>query len=190
METKLDRITFEAAVTAEAAGWSTPAEQGILEADRPAWAAALRRLIFQTDDDVVTATRLGGEEREQVLADLEAERGRLAAALNRLTGDEIALPRRLVPGATNGAVPKGQNGAVVPVQPSGPPRLQGSWADGRVVVWAGGPGAEPVEGERQHHPKQAASQEDASQRKPGTWSDWGNRHESLGLPAHPGPDPG
>ncbi|MGH9072847.1 MAG: hypothetical protein ACRDZQ_01810, partial [Acidimicrobiales bacterium] len=34
-------------------------------------------------------------------------------------------------------------GALVPPLGSAPPRLQGSWAGGRVVLWAGGPGAHP-----------------------------------------------
>ncbi len=152
VETELDRITFEAAVAAEAGGWASAAEAAVLSAAPLAWNAALRRLIFETDDALVVAARLQGEERVQVLADLTQERNRLAAALLRLTGVDLSPPRPSpAPSTANPASGERPAGA-----PSGAPletterfletgeaSLQGSWVDGRVVVWAAGPAVTP-----------------------------------------------
>ncbi len=134
-------------MTAEAAGWSTATELALLEADRPGWAAALRRLIFETDEAVGATARVPGEERDQVLADLAEERDRLDAALARLTGEQI-VPLARVPTSVNGSADADETASAPAggVVEAGPPALQGSWADGRVVVWAGAPGAEPVDG--------------------------------------------
>lgn len=83
----LDRITLEAAVVAEATGYATTDERDALEAAPLAWVGTLRRLLLETDDALVSAGRLLGEERPQVLADLNGERRSLAAALQRLTGE-------------------------------------------------------------------------------------------------------
>ncbi|MHB1535717.1 MAG: SNF2 helicase-associated domain-containing protein, partial [Acidimicrobiales bacterium] len=132
VETELDRITFEAAVEADAGGWATAAEHAALEADRPGWVAALRRLVFATDAGLASAAGLTGEERAQVVADLTEERARLAARLEGLSGDHIGDPRRVGEEAPAPAREEGVAAQAV---------LQGAWADGRVVVWAGGPGA-------------------------------------------------
>ncbi len=137
MQTKwsraLDRITLEAAAVAEATGYASTDERAALEASPLAWVGALRRLIFETDEALSSAARLLGEERAQVLADLSAERRALATALERLTGE--------VPAGTDVRRPP----ALEPeVELPAPPRLQASWADGRVVVWAAGRGSSPL----------------------------------------------
>jgi hypothetical protein len=110
----------------------------VLEADPEAWIRVLRRLIMQTDDALSRSARLPGDERDQVLADLRAERACLAAALLDRNGDEITggddagAPVVAVPGPVH--VPEAPLPVTAPV-------LQASWVDGRVVVWAGGPGA-------------------------------------------------
>jgi superfamily II DNA or RNA helicase len=151
VERELDRIALEAAAAAEAGGWASAAELTALAGDPLGWAAALRRLIHETDDLLVGASRLAGEEREQVLADLTAERERLAEALSRVAGDSIDPP------SLNGAVgthAPGQRGASDSAKDAGdatdqpghestpaePAVLQASWGEGRVVVWAGAPG--------------------------------------------------
>lgn len=162
METKLDRIAWEAAVAADAGGWASASERAALEADPLGWAAALRRLIHETDDALRGAAGLTGEVRQQVLSDLEEERKRLGDALMRVAGDSIELPV-LAPPATNGnkSAPPRQTNAERSGAPGhgpshatgggdagedhepGPALLQASWGEGRVVVWAGGPGANP-----------------------------------------------
>ena len=135
--------TLEAAVVAEAAGWANPAELEMLEADRTQWAVALRRLLYDTDESIRHVARLTGDERDQILADLTQEQRQLAAALNRLTGESVG---------GNGS-PNGRRQSNVPERVEAEPEapgvalLQGSWADGRLVVWAGGPGAEPADAE-------------------------------------------
>jgi superfamily II DNA or RNA helicase len=100
----------------------------------------LRRLILQTDDALRHVARSTGEEREQVLADLRHERRQLAVALHERNGDEIASDDAAVavvaaPGAAAPVHPP------KPVEADGPPALHASWVDGRIVVWAGGPGS-------------------------------------------------
>ncbi len=153
LETKLDRFAFEAAVVAEAGGWTTSAERARLESDPLAWAATLRRLIHETDDGIRSADSLTGDLRELVMADLGEERARLSATLLRLTGDQIEAP--VLPSANGSDTatanrPDGAAGnpapapaaAAGPTPESGPPVLQACWAEGRIVVWAGGPGAD------------------------------------------------
>ncbi len=133
---------FEAAVAAHAGGDATVEEQQVLEAHREEWARVLRSLVFETDDALRSVLRSSGEERDQALADLRAERARLSSALAELTGDVIAGVDQ-PPASSRPAVP-------VPARPSAEPsapELQGSWSDGRVVVWAGGAGAPAGSGE-------------------------------------------
>jgi superfamily II DNA or RNA helicase len=146
---------LEAAVVADAGGWSTPAERASLDADPMAWAATLRRLIHETDDGLRHAAAMTGEVRDQVVEDLLAERERLSAALNRLNGDRIDPPHRPAQaagsdGSTSLRSPEGaarpagtaDAGARSALAEAGPPSLQASWAEGRIVVWAGGPGVD------------------------------------------------
>ncbi|MHB1928091.1 MAG: SNF2-related protein [Acidimicrobiales bacterium] len=100
----------------------------------------LRQLIHETDDGLRSAPRLAGDERQQVLADLRQERARLSAALLERTGDVIAGVDEPAPAAPVGPRPEPSGGHVVGA-PAGEAWLQTSWADGRVVVWAGGPEA-------------------------------------------------
>jgi superfamily II DNA or RNA helicase len=151
LETKLDRFAFEAAVVAEAGGWATSAERARLDADLLVWAATLRRLIHDTDDGIRGADSLDGDLRDLVMGDLTEERARLSATLLRLTGDAIdapELPSANGSGSVAPARPSAGEGAPVSAaysaaaEEGGPPLLQASWAEGRLVVWAGGPGAE------------------------------------------------
>ena len=152
VERKLDRIALEAAAAAEAGGWASAAELAALAENRLGWAAALRRLILETDDLLVGAHRLAGEERDQVLSDLTGERDRLAGALARVAGDSIDPPALNGSAAAHqgtqrtpasdtakqaGSVPA--DAALDPVEAQ-PAVLQASWGEGRVVVWAGAPG--------------------------------------------------
>ncbi len=89
-----------------------------------------------------------------VLEDLRAERDRLAAALLRVTGGDAIDPPVLgpveepapgrAPPAEGDASRREPGNRPQPEEsgPVGPPRLQASWGEGRIVVWAGGPGVE------------------------------------------------
>ena len=117
-----------------------------------AWAAALRRLIHETDDSLRAAVaEPEGDLRSLVLEDLRTERERLAAALLRVASDSIEPPvlRTEPEPATARAAADGDGRRESParsqseeVTPAGPPRLHASWGEGRIVIWAGGPGAE------------------------------------------------
>ena len=147
---------------ADAGGWASEPERAALAADPLAWVAALRRLIHETDDGLRAAASLKPDLREVVVADLTGERDRLSRALLRVADDSIDVPT--LPVSTSGG--NGAAGKAVGANPSvalgnavdstarsgphrapdpveaGPPRLQASWGEGRVVVWAGGPGVE------------------------------------------------
>jgi superfamily II DNA or RNA helicase len=119
-------------VGAEADGDVTPEQLAVLEADRTAWRASLARLLRDAEEHLASARLLRGDERAQVVADLESEQRRLAAAWKRLTVG--ASPR-------DGADDHGEHDDFddEPLTP-GRVQLQVSWEPGRVVVWAAGPG--------------------------------------------------
>ncbi|MDE3203804.1 MAG: DEAD/DEAH box helicase [Acidobacteriota bacterium] len=149
MERELNQITLEAAAAADAGGWASEEERSALTAQPLAWAAALRRLIHETDDGLRSAAGLTGDLRDVVLADLRSERERLAAALSRVTGGDtidppdVAAdgPARPEPTEVDSRRPQAVRPPTEVEMPSGPARLHASWGEGRVVVWGGGPGA-------------------------------------------------
>ena len=136
---------------ADAGGWASATDQALLESNPLGWISALRRLIHETDDSLRASYRLDGELREVVLADLLEERERLAVALLRVAGDSIEAPdvrsdsaadRDGRAAASPGGSTRSGTSPSSTSEPVGPPQLQASWGEGRVVVWAGGPGAE------------------------------------------------
>ncbi|MGZ4759992.1 MAG: hypothetical protein ACXV95_13100, partial [Acidimicrobiales bacterium] len=120
-------ISFEVLVDAEAAGEASAADRALLEAHKELWRDTLERLLDETEDGLDSVRNLTGPERDQVVADFEQERDRLATALARLIG----VP---APGAGPNAT-----GALLPVS-----RLQVSWSAGELVAWVGGPGLAPL----------------------------------------------
>ncbi len=106
-------------------------------------------LLRDTEDALDDASELTDPAiRAQVTADLEGELRQLEAAVTRIAvaaglgmlWQAPAAPRP----AVNGSNPA-TAGAGAPVSvPTGPPRLQGSWVDGGLVLWAGGAGAKPL----------------------------------------------
>jgi superfamily II DNA or RNA helicase len=182
VERKLDRIALEAAAAAEAGGWASAAELAALAENRLGWATALRRLILETDDLLVGAHRMAGEERHQVLTDLNGERERLAAALARVAGDVIDPPslngtvdnQQAIPRASEPGKHAGSSAAEAVQEPveAEPAVLQASWGEGRVVVWAGAPGS-------------AGSNEDLDEllaKADASGIGW-ERHTTMGTPA-------
>src|SRR5690348_1924379 len=77
---------FEQYVQAEVDGEATPDQLAVLEADRVAWRAALASLRRETEEHLERARTIRGEERAQVVADLESEVDRIAAAWARHNG--------------------------------------------------------------------------------------------------------
>ncbi|HEY5172636.1 MAG TPA: hypothetical protein VIK54_12995, partial [Acidimicrobiia bacterium] len=71
---------FDMYVDAEIDGEATPEQLAVLEADPVAWRASLLALLRDAEEHLASARQLRGEEREQVLADLESEHRRLATA--------------------------------------------------------------------------------------------------------------
>src|SRR5947209_4553116 len=128
LETELETANIEALVATEAAGYATAAELAALENARDEWIATLRRFLIETDEMLERAAHISGEERDQVLADLNDEKRRLKASLRRLTGEgDSAADEK----------PVGEETVDEPL-------LQASWMPGHVVLWAGGPGVEPA----------------------------------------------
>jgi hypothetical protein len=119
---------LEAAAWAAVDGIATPEQLTLLESDAPAWRRVLERLLDAAEDHLDAVIERGGPERDQVVADLEAELDRLEAAYDRLTG------------ATDPSA-----AVLVAPDPIGEVRLQASWSAGEIVVWAAGPDAPPAD---------------------------------------------
>src|SRR5712692_5459305 len=135
--TALSPWQFDLYVSAEADGYATPEQLAVLAADPVGWRSSLLRLLQEAEEHVERARSLSGDERAQVVADLESERRLLADAWARLTSERITEPaagdRRA---ARNGrGSPPALDGPVVP----GIVELQVSWEPGWVVAWAAGP---------------------------------------------------
>src|SRR5207253_1482115 len=113
-------------------GEATPEQLAVLGADRPAWRAALLRLVSDAEEHLHADRSLCGDERDQVVADAEADHRRLAAALARFTAAE----RGADPYDGSDRRPRERDEqALAP----GVCRLQVSWEPGWVVAWGGGP---------------------------------------------------
>ena len=114
---------LEAAAWAAAEGIATAEQRSLLEADPVAWRLILERLMDETEDNLDSVSSIEGPERAQVVSDIEADLDRLEAAYDLLIGSTSTGSEVLIPTA----------------DPTGEIRLQASWANGSIVVWAGGP---------------------------------------------------
>ncbi|MFN8028421.1 MAG: DEAD/DEAH box helicase [Acidimicrobiia bacterium] len=134
---------FRQFVEAEADGYATPDELAVLEADRNRWGTELRQLLEDAEEFVASARALQGDEREQVLADAQADHRRFTTAWARFNGIERPANGG---GDGDGGRKKGKQRS----EPEAPPvpgvvRLQVSWEPGRVVAWAAGPHTEAAD---------------------------------------------
>src|SRR6478609_7571810 len=120
---------LEAAAWAAADGSATPEQLSLLEADGERWRDVVEDLLEDVEDRLDSVRQLTGPERTQVVADFEAELAKLEAAYDLLskTDDPIA--------------------AIAAADPAGEVRLQASWAQGQIVVWAAGPSTAPATAE-------------------------------------------
>ncbi|MGH9067207.1 MAG: SNF2 helicase-associated domain-containing protein, partial [Acidimicrobiales bacterium] len=161
--------SFDVLVADEAAGAATPEGMQTLRAAPAEHRQALHRLLADTRTALAGARDIIGPERDQVVADLEAERSSLAGALHRLTGEPMDREppedgggpdhgRRPEPpsrrdsgdGRRFGTGSKSRAGAndQEPAPATEEPVLQASFHAGRIVLWAGGPAAEAGRGEQ------------------------------------------
>ena len=118
---------LETAAWAAAEGTATQAQLAQLEADPVGWRRTLERMLDDVEDQLDAVRDLKGPERDQVVADFEDELSKLEAAYDLLTrvADPVA--------------------AIAAADPAGEVRLQASWEDGVVVVWAAGPDTAPAD---------------------------------------------
>jgi len=126
---------FDLYVDAEIDGAATPEQLAALHADPVAWQASLLAMLRDTEDHLASARSLRGEERDLVIADLEAEHRRLADAWARITG-----LTRGTPSDRGGRAPRGRTEPEEEVDDTetGTLEIQVSWEPGRVVAWGGG----------------------------------------------------
>ena len=145
METQLDQTSFEALVASEVDGQIAADELSALAAQPQRWAATLLYMLDEIEDALEAVSRSDRYERDQAVADLSDERAAVAAALRRVTGEDVDLPEPVSVGDGDDAAmaPSGEAEAEL-VQA---PVLQASWAPGEVVLWAGNPSATPAGGE-------------------------------------------
>jgi superfamily II DNA or RNA helicase len=113
---------LQAAVWAVAEGVATADQLAAVAADPAAALRVLEDLLADTEEQFEAVQRLTGPERDQVVADVDAELSRLEALEALWTGSSVHTE---------------------PEEPE-EVRLQASWFDGHVVVWAGGRGATPA----------------------------------------------
>ena len=112
---------LESATWAVAEGRATAAELALFQAEPDSSQRMLLRLIIDTEDNLASVRGLPAEERDQIVTDFEEELAKLEAILVSL-------------------VPSSEAGADVVGEVVGEVRLQGSWSNGKIVVWAAGPG--------------------------------------------------
>ena len=135
-------INFEALASSEAAGCATSAELDVLRAHPAQWIDTLRRLLAETEAALRSAAHITGSEKAMVLEDLTGERDALRRSLNRLAPERHAEPR-----TRPERRPSDDVRPAAPELAPTPPALQGSWHNGRIVLWAGSASAPLVPAE-------------------------------------------
>jgi hypothetical protein len=151
----MDTQALEDAAWSAAYGIADAQQVALLESDRGSWQRSLERILDETEERLTAVRTLPGPERDQVVADLEGIQEQLQEALDSLTGvrngDGAGHDGGDGPGASPApalaaaAAPGATPGPPLVADPAGEVRLQATWADGRVVVWAAGPGTPPAD---------------------------------------------
>lgn len=147
-------------VRAEAEGRAQPDQVERLESDPARWRMVLMDLLDETEDHLESVRRLKGPERNQIVADFQAEFDELARSFERLTGSAVT--------------PDDDHGEPAVAEPPArePVALQLSWANGRIVAWAAAAHAEPENLDGVRSRLEAAGAPDAP------WED----HRGIDLP--------
>ena len=122
-----DTDALEAAVWAVAEGRATDEQQALLDADQRSSSRVVKRLLADTQTRLESVHGLSGPERMQVIADFADELEGLRRVYDQLSGQ---------PAEPGGTADAGLQ--AVDVEDVGV-RLQTSWSDGELVVWAAGP---------------------------------------------------
>ena len=140
----LDVRQLEAGIWSIADGRASEDDIALVHADERAALAVLDRLILEAEDDLESVRKLPGEERDQVVADL-------TETLESL----LATAARFRPRSSPTRAPRSDRDdfgdefsdefVAVPYEVLEPDevKLQASWSEGLVVVWAAARGAEP-----------------------------------------------
>ena len=129
-------------VRAHLDGLASQADVALLEQHEDDWVFELERLLDEAEDALDRVRRtVRGPERDLVVEDFENEYWRIENLLVEITGEEAEYepepePR---PAPRQQAEPEPED---EPAEPS-PPKLQLSWARGRVVAWFAGQGTPP-----------------------------------------------
>ena len=127
--------SLESDVWAAAEGFATAEQLERLEANQERWRQTLERLLDEVEDNLAAARSLRGPERDQVVADFESELDRL----------ELAYERFVPPREHDEEEDDDEGeGPLLVSEPAGEVRLQASWSEGQLVVWAAGPDAPPA----------------------------------------------
>jgi superfamily II DNA or RNA helicase len=130
LKTSNETDAIEAAVWAVAEGHASADQLALLEADDRASCRVVDDLLAQTQVRLESVHGLKGPERAQVIADFAEELEGLRRVRVLLDGDDRP--------------PSGRRAASRPEEREEGVRLQASWAEGEVVVWAAGPSEEPA----------------------------------------------
>jgi superfamily II DNA or RNA helicase len=145
---RISDAEFEYYVQAEVDGEATPEQIAALEADRVAWRTTLLSLRRDADEHLASARNIRGEERAQVIADLESEQYRLMAAWARHNNQPIPPRNGTREAARDDRPARGREDREEKSNAPATVQLQASWVPGRVVAWAAGGGERHVDSER------------------------------------------
>ncbi len=128
----VDITQLESAIWSIADGQGTDDDRALLRAGGQTALSVLDGLIQEAEDGLESVRNLSGDERDQVVGDfVDTIRG-LRATADVLRYGEVRAPA------------DGRSVRAVDEQlPPDPVALQASWANGRIIVWAGARGATP-----------------------------------------------
>ncbi len=143
----LDVRQLESAIWSIADGRASDGDVELFHADEQASIAILDRLIFDTEDDLASVRTLHDDVRDQVVADFTDTLDSLRTTLARLRPPPPEPPP--APASERGLDADADPYASVPPEQLEPEdvRLQASWSNGQIVVWAAGRGTDPESNE-------------------------------------------
>ena len=137
-----DARQLEAGIWSIADGRATDDDLAIVYADERATVAILDRMILEAEDDLESVRKLPGDERDQVVADLTETLESLLVTAARFRPRHAAATRSSRDDFDDDF---DDEFVAVPYEILEPDevKLQATWHEGQVVVWAAARGAEP-----------------------------------------------